>query len=448
MLHTKPSSLDIVSLIEDLRKTTKRTEKIALLEQYKDDTFIQDVFVFTYDKARYNYYITDVEECTNDGNCDIVYFIERLYKLYTRELTGNKAREYLQEGYRNLRLVYKDVARCIINRDLKCGVTTTTINKIWPNLIYVPPYMRCSSFSLKNMQNVKYPAYSQIKADGLYCNIIVTNEGNVRYESRNGNELKFRLPDFVEKQLTPNTVYMGEALAKDLETKSIMSREDGNGYLNSDNVDSNRVYVLLWDMLDLNEFREGKSNRPYSERLNKLKLHIKFIQAGPSIMHVIPTKEVKNVDEVIEHFKQASNNGLEGTVVKNMNAKFKNGTSKDQIKFKCEFDVDLKIVDIQLGKGKNKGILGALVCESSDGKLKVNLGTGLTDRDRIDFKKRFFVGDIVTAKANSVIESNSKDTFSLFLPRYVEVRRDKTEADTLERIIEQEKSFLDALKFK
>jgi hypothetical protein len=45
-----------------------------------------------------------------------------------------------------------------------------------------------------------------------------------------------------------------------------------------------------------------------------------------------------------------------------------------------------------------------------------------------------WVGSIVEVKYNAVIESETKDKKSLFLPRFVTKRHDKDVADTLKKI--------------
>ena len=44
------------------------------------------------------------------------------------------------------------------------------------------------------------------------------------------------------------------------------------------------------------------------------------------------------------------------------------------------------------------------------------------------------IGGIVTVRYNELISSDSKDTYSLFLPRIIEFRLDKDDADSLETI--------------
>ena len=80
-------------------------------------------------------------------------------------------------------------------------------------------------------------------------------------------------------------------------------------------------------------------------------------------------------------------------------------------------------------------MLGAMVLESDDGKVRVSVGTGFTDDQRKKFFDRNLVGKIVTVVYNSRIkDKNREDVDSLFLPRFVEIREDKDVTNTSEEI--------------
>ena len=102
--------------------------------------------------------------------------------------------------------------------------------------------------------------------------------------------------------------------------------------------------------------------------------------------------------------------------------------SKTQIKFKGELECDLKIVAVEAGTGKYEGMLGAIVCESSDGIIKVNVGSGFNDEHRKTLKEKDLLGKIVAVKYNTRTTNKSGDE-SLFLPIFIEVREDKDIAD-------------------
>jgi ATP-dependent DNA ligase len=92
-------------------------------------------------------------------------------------------------------------------------------------------------------------------------------------------------------------------------------------------------------------------------------------------------------------------------------------------------ECDLKIVAVEEGKGKATGMLGAIICESADGIVKVNVGSGFNDAQRKQYWKENLVDKIVAVKYNARIK-NKQGEESLFLPVFVEIRDDKDVADS------------------
>ena len=74
-------------------------------------------------------------------------------------------------------------------------------------------------------------------------------------------------------------------------------------------------------------------------------------------------------------------------------------------------------------------MLGAIVCESSDGVVKVKVGSGFSDEHRKTFWKENLLDKIVAIKYNSRIKNKTGEQ-SLFLPIFVEIRDDKDVADS------------------
>jgi hypothetical protein len=72
----------------------------------------------------------------------------------------------------------------------------------------------------------------------------------------------------------------------------------------------------------------------------------------------------------------------------------------------------------------------------------------LTDAQRKLYYKQQeqLIGKIVTVRGNDIVSSESKDTYSIFLPRLIELREDKTVADTYEKVLESRDSIIDLLK--
>jgi hypothetical protein len=93
---------------------------------------------------------------------------------------------------------------------------------------------------------------------------------------------------------------------------------------------------------------------------------------------------------------------------------------------------DLKIVGTEPHKKKPEW-LGAIICESSDGIIKVNVGSGFNDEHRKSYKEKDLLGKIVAIKYNARIKNKAGEE-SLFLPVFVELREDKDIADSTKEV--------------
>lgn len=439
---------NMLEILNKIAATKKRTEKEAILESLTPDEvpLFQKVAFSAYDQG-HNYWVKKYPRATeHTGELELVYAINQCNAYLTnRQVTGNKALEFLTDLDGKLSENDAEVLNRIIQRNLKCGATESTFNKIWPDLIYVHPYMRCSTLSDSTLAKLELPCFSQTKEDGQYVDIIVDEQRNVIYKSRTGEQFAFNNPkNDSQFAKLDSIVYMGEVLVRD-EQGNVLPRTEGNGYLNGDDIDTSRLLFVLWDLVPLKSFNNKKCAIEYRHRFNQLKqftsnVHSKSIQ-------LVDTRVCKDMNEVVAHMQDNVKLGLEGIVIKNQKGWWADGTSSDQIKFKIQFDVELVVVGIEEGTNANKGKLGALVCESIDGLVKVDVGGGFSAPQRVEFFTEDMIGKIITCRANDIVQ-NQKDlsVYSLFLPRFIEVRTDKTEADTYEKILAQKDAFIDTLK--
>ena len=112
---------------------------------------------------------------------------------------------------------------------------------------------------------------------------------------------------------------------------------------------------------------------------------------------------------------------------------------KTQIKLKAARECELRIVGFNIANdNKYHGLIGSLECVSEDGIVSANI-SGLSDAERSDLLDDKVIGTIITVRYNEML-ANKKDSnrFSLFLPRMIERRLDKTRADTYKEILNSE----------
>lgn len=117
--------------------------------------------------------------------------------------------------------------------------------------------------------------------------------------------------------------------------------------------------------------------------------------------------------------------GFEGIMIKDVSAPYTCKRTTDWLKLKPALTVDLVVVGLEEGTGRNEGRLGALVCEGEDdGRLiRVNVGSGFSDTDRDEFwRDSETVVDMVAEVQADSITQNQDGTYSLRFPRFVRFR--------------------------
>ena len=411
-----------------------RNYKIDLLNQYSGDIVLRKIVKAALDPFT-QFYIRKIPDYTpNTGKGIALSFgIDTLNDLANRHVTGNAGIAHLKSTLEALNENDAKVIERIIAKDLKCGVSVSTANKVWPNLINEYPVMLCSQFEQKLVDRIKFPAYVQTKMDGMRFNAIVRN-GAVEYRSRNGKEIQLlgNLDDeFISLAGGVDCVFDGELLVAST-GGGLLDRQTGNGILNKANkgtINENEaalVRATIWDLIPYDAFTRGNCIVPYGQRWESLCIMMDTKQ--PVKIGLVDSWEVDNYTEAQTLFEGLLSQGQEGIILKDRQGKWEDKRTKSQIKFKGELECDLKIVGIQAGTGKYEGMLGAILCESKDGIVKVSVGSGFNDEHRQTYGDEL-IGKIVAVKYNARI-TNKDGEESLFLPIFVEVREDKTVADS------------------
>lgn len=439
----------VYDIIKQLSRTTKTTEKEKILLQNKHNNTVKEVFRLAY-SSDVKFWIKNFDSYSQSINkVSLDESIKQLLPIQNRDITGNNARTHLEN------IISKceepQVIELIIKKDLKCGVNTKLINKIWKGLIFEPPYCRCSSMSEKSISKITYPCYSQVKADGTYFAITVTKD-SVEYMSRSGEDYNFLgYPDNQFKDLANNEdlVFMGEALYFE---NGIASRQTGNGIIQKAGKgtitpnEANNVVFVLWDVVSYDDFKNRLSNTKYSDRFNKLQKLFNTTDdryLSKDKIQIIETIEVNSYEDLIQHYDICVGKGEEGTIIKDKLAIWKDHTSPLQIKVKIEFDVDLQIVGFNAGKSgtKYENTLGSVICQSSDGLVTVDV-SGFKEDLRFDIwnNKSKYIGSIIEVTVFGTTLDKKTHQYSLYLPRFKAMRFDKNSCDDLHRILEIEHS--------
>lgn len=456
-----------MKLYEQLRQLqdTKGTNaKIAFLAENKGDTDLSAFLSLTYEPTITYYFTPDKKAKTGvvDGADLPALLVEMKNTLAERVKTGGAAKAYYQELLARTNAEGRVIIDTVLNRDIKAGIAESSVNKVWPGLVTAIPYMRCTlpgpaKVKEWQWQDPNFYAYSQLKADGMYANISV-ERGTVNITSRNGSvflngawsDAICRQAEHIASAITPDFSPSYQLHGELLVVKDgrAMSRKDGNGVMNSVLQSGEmpagdyKVVFACWDAIPLAfAVAGGRYSVPYKSRFEGLKAAVAV--ASTESIYCLETKVVRSLAEAVDHFVDATGRGEEGTVLKRWDAQWMDGDSREQVKMKVSFSVDLVITGFNPGdsNGKHANTFGSIKGETREepGIAPLVVGvSGMTDavRREIHANRDAYSGMIMTVESNAVIQARD-GTYSLFLPRLIEVRRDKKTADSVAEAIEQ-----------
>lgn len=350
-----------------------------------------------------------------------------------RSLTGNLARDTVANMMKSAtKAQWNGWYRRILIKDLRCGVSEKTINKVvekkWPE--YEVPIFSCqlAHDSANHESKVTGKKLIEVKLDGVRVITIVYPDGRVDQFSRNGKEL-VNFPH-VKEQLARTVTGVTEPVVLDGEIMSGSFQDLMKQIHRKSDAQAQDAVLNLFDILSLKDFEAGKSKRTQTERSAKL-VAWKDLWAEETPNIQIVGQELVDLDtaEGQKRYKeinaQAIAGGYEGIMLKDPNAGYECKRSVAWLKLKPFIEVSLTVTAVEEGTGRNVGKLGAFVCEGEDDgrRIFVNVGSGFTDIHRDDYwvGREAVVGKVVEVRADAITQ-NQDGSYSLRFPRFLSFR--------------------------
>ena len=422
-------------ILNELNESNSSNYKLDILKKYKDNSELKKLLELTYNRNKYNFNVS--KNCIikdnpsileSNGSKTIDELLSALEILGEGTIRGNEAHQFVYNHLKHLDNDNKEIFLNVLGRDLKIGLNVKSINKVFKNLIPKPNYMRCAVLSEKTLKKINFPAFIQLKMDGTYREIHVA-DGQVTGKTRSGEEY-FNPVLFKEMENFPNGYYTGEL------TIEGESRFTGNGLINSLNPPYEKITFTVWDYLTDEDYLE-KSKTPYYSRFESLSDIIE--KHNFNRVKLVPNHEVNSIDEALKYVSDWMEQGLEGGVLKDKNNVFKNGTSGTQLKIKLKVDAEMRITGFTDGTigTKREGKIGAIQFSNDEGTIKGQC-SGFSDEELDLFTKNKdnLIGRIISVEFNDLVKSENNDYYALSHPRFIEIRNDKDETDTLDKVIQ------------
>ena len=441
------------SWIHKLNESDSRLHKEDVIKQALEASVLGStnaINFLSFVKACYNPYVTfgvrQVPDTTGITDAENPWdeFNELMLQLSQRRLTGHAARDAIQSMAEQFNSEEWNIFLApVLRRDLRAGISDKTINKICKKTAYEIPIFGCqlatNSEGRPEMKGVKR---LEPKLDGVRVLLMVipsdTGEVTTICFSRNGKQ--FDNFGHIEDQVRENWIKIARGHQNALINGFVLDGEViGNTFQElmrqarrKDNVQADDSVFNIFDIIPLSDFREGHWNAQLRKRIDILE-HIRHVvdtmpnvELLPHIMVDLDTAAGK--DQLERYAKDNVNAGFEGIMIKELEAPYICKRSTDWMKWKPTLTVDLEVVGVEEGTGRNLGRLGALVCHGvDDGKeITVNVGSGFSDGDRDDYwtNRNLVIGRTAEVLCD-VITQNQDGTYSLRFPRFVRFRDDK-----------------------
>ena len=431
--------------IRDLESSDSRLHKESVIEKAlmaaKLGSAAAQCFLYNCYQAYNPYYtfhikqVPETQGIVNAAN-DWPRFWALLESLRTRSVTGGNARQSIEDISQEFDSdEWNMICRRVLIKDLRCGISEKTLNKILGKTEYAIPVFTCQLAQDSTDQPKKLTGVKRLepKLDGV--RVLAAIQGmNVGLFSRNGKQFA-NFPQIEKDILLHRSAFQkslgsGGRFVLDGEvTGESFQKLMKQAHRKTDVETANMVYNIF-DVIPLDDFQRGYWNAQQYKRFDYLEQARARLEDKHSSLRIVTGLEVdlntaEGHDIMRRYAEDCVADGFEGIMIKDVGAPYVCKRADYWMKWKPTITVDLNIVDFEEGTGRNAGRLGAIVCEGEDHgrRIRVNVGSGLSDADRDEYwhSRNQLLGHLVEVQADAVTQ-NQDGSYSLRFPRFLRFR--------------------------
>ena len=409
------------SFIDEMNDSSSGNYKIETIKKHSDSKFLQMIFNYTYNP--YKKYNVTSKNCKK--NSDLLGHANTYGSIFTilndlanRVSTGHNAianvNRFILENIQHEKLIYN-----IIDRDLKMGASTSSINKVIPGCIPTFKVALANPYNVKRVDFKSGDWYGSRKLDGVRC--ICRKENDiVTFFSRSGKE--FLTLGNLENEILKipgNFILDGEICMVDKD-----GNEDFQGIMKQIRKKDHQIEkpkFFVFDYLTLEQFDNQTGTTPLTFRLelgkNSLPENI-----NSDMLEFLPQEQLTTEEQFTEMAKAAEEAGFEGIMVRK-NVGYEGKRSHNLLKVKKFHDAEYTVLGTtnafirwtENGKQVERECLSNITIEHKG--CKVNVGSGFSKEQREMYFKspQDIIGKTVTIQYFEE-SKNQNGGFSLRFP--------------------------------
>jgi DNA ligase-1 len=390
------------SFIDEMKESSSGNYKIETIKKHSDSEFLQKIFNYTYNP--YKKYNVTSKNCKK--NSELLGHVNTYGSIFTllddlanRVCTGHNAianvNRFILEN-----IQYEDLIFNIIDRDLKMGASTSSINKVIPGCIPTFKVALANPYNVKRVDFQSGDWYGSRKLDGVRC--ICRKENDiVTFLSRSGKE--FLTLGNLENEILKipgNFILDGEICMVDKD-----GNEDFQGIMKQirkkdHQIDNPKFFVF--DYLTLEQFDNKTGTTPLTFRLelgyNSLPENI-----NSDMLEFLPQEQLTTEEQFTEMAKDAEEAGFEGIMVRK-NVGYEGKRSHNLLKVKKFHDAEYTVLDAingnirwtENGKQVERECLSSIIIEHKGCRVSVGSGFSKEQREMYYESPQDIIGKTVT----------------------------------------------------
>lgn len=420
-----------VKLLNELKSESSTNKKKDIIKKYEGKFgdsliyFLNDILspyiVFGIDKAT----LGNLDKYYNDASFELVsdWSLSMLINFLKENSSSTDYKKSIVAGYLSYYEAdeeYYDTLKNIIERNPRCGVGITLVNKAIGREVI-------DEFSVmlaKPLKQFPTKAISEPKVDGVRIALHVDADCEITMRTRNGeivtgyDDIVNQFKEYAQKtSLVRQMVFDGEVVSKNFDATMEGLFRKGN---------NKKGKFVVWDMLTEHEFfnRECYFNQQDRKiRLDSLLKKVVLIKPT-DFVSVMPYMYVTNEEHAYDLHCDYVSRGYEGSIIKDANALYSFDTKSRRgygwQKIKDFHTEDYRIIRVTEGTGKYTGMMGAVFVDV-DG-VEVKVGSGFSDLQRklIYDNPENYIGAYIEVQYQEKTKDNS-----LRFPSFKRFRYDK-----------------------
>lgn len=395
--------MSTIDILEQLEYNNSRLFKEELLESQVSNDLLKKVFIAAGDPY-INYYVNKFKmpKAEGIGVDDLVleHFLEDIYeKLSTRKVTGNAAKDLVARLFADMTGPQQKWCQRILLKNLRCGVQSTTVNKVWPGAIVGFSVQLAETLETRYeegkgiiiCESVMYPTWVEPKLDGLRC-VAVKHSGEVTMFTRNGTVLETlpRIKSLLEAAPWDEFILDGEVMGETWNDSAsvVMSHKKGK--------DDSKMVFHVFDALPFSDWHDQESHLDLEDRLKLVKELVSKI--GDPVVTQVQGRLANDQEELLAAYLHDTDAGYEGVMVKDLVAPYLFKRSSNIRKLKPIKTFEGIIVGHYEGRrgSKREGLWGGFEVVLPNG-VVTRVAGGFTDKMKaeINLDPNLWIGRII-----------------------------------------------------